>query len=332
MQMQNRGAPPRDQVELTVMERNVISSLELHAGKELKQVGQEIGLPVSEVASIIESLEGRKLIEEVPIINLFRMGLNDYTLYFSLPAEHNDSFEKLLDMLSASNRTSWLAEFDGLYRYGVSVRAKNVREVRDFFANSLIGLHEIIESKIFATRTTFSFFGHSSTIPKKVNRVPIHLGVDPGTYTLTDPQAFILELIIGERTLDANKLAELSGIDEEEVKQAISELRNEMILLGSTLELDTGGLKMDQYKLLLNLKGFDPKPTNQVAVFAENHPSIFYMSSNLGAWDIELGVDVSDTLTLNQIKSDLHKELGSTLQEIVTLRINSYLKRTANTF
>ncbi|MCB0340215.1 MAG: hypothetical protein KDD53_11455, partial [Bdellovibrionales bacterium] len=133
-----------DPLELTAKQRIILSSVELNARKPLKSIATESSCSVQEVKSEIENLSAHGVIQMIPVVDLFRLGFTDYTLWFSLDDRYRRNHGKIIDLFVRSNTVAWIAEFTGQYGYGCSIRASTIGQVGDTLDSLFLGHSDIV--------------------------------------------------------------------------------------------------------------------------------------------------------------------------------------------
>jgi DNA-binding Lrp family transcriptional regulator len=119
-------------MKLTEKEATVLASVELRADAPMTVLRKESGLREHTIRYALRSLIQRKVITPIPFINLHRLGLTVYSLFFTVGGEKRGAHDALIRSIIATPQVLWVGEFGGEYQYGVGVAARRLSDLTIF--------------------------------------------------------------------------------------------------------------------------------------------------------------------------------------------------------
>lgn len=312
---------------LTEAQRRLLGVLELRGGSSLRAVSREAGLAEHTVRYQVRHLQQRGLLERPrPFVDMPLLGFNVFGIYFSLAPEDQVRKEELLRRLVASPWVLWVIEIGGDYQYGVGLCARETIEVVRFFNRISTRVGNIFFEKSFSMRLSYADLGRGY-LGANLNRGPplrYQAGVDRVVVENRDLQ-LLSELSSGKHSssLSASRALKMPNTTFERRRKR---LEQERAILGYVYRVQAVELGMQLFKILIYVKGINPKLSNELFQFASKQPEVVYFVECVGEWDYEIGVEVVRASDVTHVTENLCAQFSGQLKTTKALPVFRYLK------
>jgi len=314
-------------VKLTDKEAKVIASIQLKADAPISLIKKESGLREHSIRYCIRSLSERQIITPVPFINLHRLGLTIFSIYFTVGGEKRGAHEALIKTLITAPQILWVGEFGGEYQYGVAVATKRFGDFA-LFLDSISKKHgSIFHDKAISVELSFTMYPRRYLSDRKITPQSITATFDqrePVEIDTIDEK--ILSGITTFGTLSHRQIALKVGIPLSTMELRIKRLKNQGVIAGETYSVDASKYEMETFKLLVYTKGLDGSLTEKIHQYCRLQPNITALIECLGLWGYEINVEVKRSEELSQIIQQMYELFGNSILTIKTLTKFRYPK------
>jgi DNA-binding Lrp family transcriptional regulator len=311
---------------LTADERRVLGSLELDALKPHFIVAQETSITEKQVKRHIDSLVERKFVHRLPVVEMYRLGYTEYTLFLSFSQDEATTQEKVLQLVLPAEEVVWIAKLEGHFSLGLSVRARRTYEVGDFIENTFLGLKDVVRHKAFAARLTFTFYGTRSLRGQDVKSAPVVFGRDRVQPTIDEVDELILNTLAMSRMGTTDELSARLQMDRRELESRLQHLEERNLIAGWLYMFDFSNVEPTHYKFLVSTHGISFCLTRGLEELLERDPHVLYYAECFGGWDYEIGAEIQDDAQLRTFVHKLQEYFGERLNELRSLRVLDYSK------
>ncbi len=314
-------------MKLTEKESAVISSVQLKADAPISLIKKETGLREHSIRYCLRSLSERKVITPVPFINLHRLGLTIFSIFFTVGGEKRGAHEALIKTLISAPEILWVGEFGGEYQYGVAVATKRFGDFA-IFLDSISKKHgSIFHDKAISVELSFTMYPRRYLSNRKTSPQSITATFDqrePVEIDTTDSK--ILSGLTTFGTLSHRQIALKIGVPLSTMELRIKRLKREGVIAGETYSVDASKFEMETFKLLVYTKGLDGLLTEKIHQYCRLQPNITALIECLGLWGYEINVEVSRPEDLSRIIQQMYELFGSSIHTIKTLTKFRYPK------
>jgi DNA-binding Lrp family transcriptional regulator len=314
-------------VKLTEKEAAVIASIELRANAPMSLLRKESGLREHTIRYALRALIDRKVLAPLPFINLHRLGLTVYSLFFTVGGEKRGAHDSLIRSLIAAPQILWVGEFGGEYQYGVGVATKRLGDLTSFL-DAISKKHgAIFHDKAVSVQISSTIYPRRYLTTRKITSQPITVTFDkrePTSIDKTDEK--ILSALTTYGALSHRQMALKINVPLSTVELRIRRLREQGVIAGDIYSVDASKFDMESFKLLVYTKGLDSALTGRLHEYCRSNPHITTLIDYLGSWGYEINVEVRRPEELSRIIQQIYEHFGNSIHTIKTLTKFSYPK------
>lgn len=314
-------------MKLTEKESLVIAALELRADAPMALVRKESGLRDHTIRYALRSLIERNVITPLPFINLHRLGLTVYSIFFTFGGEKRGAHNALIRALIAEPMVLWVGEFGGEYHYGVGVAVRRLGELTGFL-DALSQKHgAIFRDKAISVQISSTIFPRRYLTSKKISAKPLRVTFDerePVVLDMLDRK--ILSELTSHGTLSHRQIALKIQAPLSTVELRIRKLKDQGVIAGEIYTVNAAAFGMQSFKLLVYTKNLDSALTAKMSEFCHLHPNITTLIDCLGSWGYEISVEVHRPEEVSRLVQQMYEQFGNAIQTIKTLTKFSYPK------
>ncbi len=315
----------RPLLRLSEKDQCVLSAIEHRARASVPELRKITGLREHVLRHHVHQLKARGvLVGRVPVIDPAAFGITEYVVYCVLSAMRKQHREKILQTLRDEARVMWLSEVGGDYHYGIEVGATHIAQAQSFLVAVSKKFGDPLHSKSFATMLRFSAFGR-----KYLGRLggPILCyGANRPNVQLDAMDSLILKSISSGDYESLRALAGTLKISASTLERRVAALEEKRVIVGYLWRMNPNLLGIQRYKLQIILRGVIGNIADRLFAFCEKHPHIANLGEFLGAWDFELGVEISSPSELSELSRELFDRFGNEIESVKTIPVFSVHK------
>jgi DNA-binding Lrp family transcriptional regulator len=314
-------------MKLSSKEATVLACTELRTGASMALLQKESGLREHTIRYALRALLARKVITPMPFINLHRLGLTVYSLFFTVGGEKRGAHEALIKSLIASPSVLWVGEFGGEYQYAVGVGVKRLGELIALLDGVSKKHGTIFHDKAISVQVSSTIFPRRYLCSRKNSTKPISVTADSREpYQLDKVDQTILSALTSYGGLSHRQIALKIKVPLSTVELRIRKLREQGVIAGDIYNVDAALCDMESYKLLLYTKGLNREFTFNLAAYSLSHPNIVTLIDCLGSWGYEMNIEVRRAQEVTTIIRELYERFGDSIHTIKTLTKFAYPK------
>lgn len=314
-------------MKLSDKEAAVVASIELRADAPMTTLRKESGLREHTIRYALRSLIERKVITPIPFINLHRLGLTVYSIFFTVGGEKRGAHESLIRSLIATPQVLWVGEFGGEYQYGVGVAAKRLSDLT-LFLDALSKKHgAIFHDKAISLQISSTIYPRRYLCSRKMSAKPITVTFDKEEPVWIDEvDQKILSALTTHGTLSHRQMALQIQVPLSTFELRVKKLKQQGVIAGEIYSVDAAKFDMESFKLLVYTKGLDSLLTQRLDEYCRLHPNVTTLIDCLGSWGYEINVEVRRPEELSRIVQQIYEYFGNSIHTIKTLTKFSYPK------
>lgn len=313
-------------VTLTDKETQVLSAIHMQANCSLEALQAETGIRADTIRYTLKRLKDRELIELNPIIDVYRLGLAQFGLFFSLSSESSESYKKLLDFLFESKQVAYVSELGGDFQLSVVVCAADPIEVEEFINEIADTFGAIFFEKLIAVRTGIRDYRVKHILGREHPVKCIEWRTTRERFSLDDLDKRILACVSKKSLTSASKIAREIGEAYSTVEGRLRRLHERKIIAGYRYLLNNYLLGIQSFLLLVYVQGLCTEFRREFSEFCLNNENIRYQVECLGAWDYEIGVEAFDPRVVNLLAQTIRRRYGAHISMIRVLPVFAYKK------
>ena len=248
-------------------------------------------------------------------------GYTEFQVYFSVTEGKKTKGLHLYDILRSSAKVIWVGEVGGDYQHGMTLCARDFRDVGTYLENLAGKLDLSFQKKSISTVVSFTQF------QKKY----LFAGIkEPGaisiSYTETRDDIDQTDIAILQALYDTGcgtqlDVARALKLPRSTVQYRLEKLEEQQVIEGYVYFTSAAALGMQTYKFLVYLRGFLPGVRDRLYEFCLKHKNVVNLIECLGNWDFEIGVEVERQQDTTEVARELYAEFSELIQDIQILPV-----------
>ena len=320
---------PSTSTSLSAKERQFIAAATLTADSSAKEIAQLIGMREHAVRYMRDGLIQRGIIRPVYHINYFKIGLNDFGIYFSRGSENSASRKRFEAQLEKTPGVFWVAKTGGSYQYALSFVTSKTHLVGDLFSAlrpSETGTHF---DKSFGIRMDWTIYSPSylSGDTKKRSRITFRPGESVVEIDETDRK--VLRVLSDFPSKTVAECSRITGINASSFTYRMEQLRKQGVIHGRRYMLETPLLGISNQRLLLVDRGLTALQRQELFDVCSRHPNVVAFLCCTGDWDFELRFESESVADIDVFCQLLYDTFGNGIGSLKTVQQLRVLKQIA---
>ncbi len=312
-------------MRLRDQEREILACCLLNADLSAAEIAHVTRLRTHVVQHFLRKLRDEKLLSRISLIDLHRVGLAYFGIFFS--PSPGKSRELLIRLLAENAQVAFLSEYSGSFRYGTAIMARSAHEALDIFFGLLKRSAASLIHKATATRTAL-FDIPRGFLSSKSYAKPVQIS---GPYTEIEPLNLLDQRILSAlTTMTFDSYRELAGkleVPYSTLDTRMRSLRERKILLRAIYSAPAALFSRTAFKLLIFTRDLSPEVRNDLRKFVMALASAMHYLECFGSWDCELNIEVENQSELSAVIDALQARFGASITEIVPLGLVTAHKR-----
>jgi len=312
---------------LSEKQRRVLACAQFQAQASVPQIAKETALKSTTVRYTLRELRDRGIIGYMPFIDISRIGLMDYCIYFNSKFKSENERKKLLSYLSAAEPVTWVAELAGEYQYTAALYVKSVREVDEFVNRVSEETGAEITEKNFAARVKWSLFRSKYLAPDQNATIDeLTAGDRPGDVKLDPVDHKILILLSSNEEESPSAIARRLGLPISTIHYRLRSLETQGVIKGYSYRFNAIECGNYKFRVLLYQKKGSPNLAGKLHAFCRRHPNVNCYVHCVGSWDYELSVEVEHLHEIALIEQIIMQNFGDHITSIKVLTVLRHVK------
>ena len=306
-------------MRLSPKQEQILAAAHLQANASIAELARTTGYRAHSVRYCLEELAERKIIQRFPLINIHALGITDYCVFLAPAASKRVPRARLLQFFCSYPNAAFVAELSGEFSYTVSLFARSVFEIENFFGELTATLPDVSFQKSFALRTRWTLFPPKSSGARRTKLVSLTRGAASSVLTLDRLDQQVLYGIAQHPTSSVVQLARLLGLPQSTIYSRLQQLEKRKVILGYVWWIESQLLGVHPFRILLTEKGSSAAFADAFALFAQRHSAIVQLVRCVGEWDYEVNLELKDPAELNEVVQEIYDRFGEHLDTAKSL-------------
>lgn len=298
----------------------ILAAAQLKADAPVPVLAKATGYREHTVRRCLEQLKEREIISMYPFVNIYPLGLEEYAVFFSMPAAKRER-HAVLQSLNKSDRVSWVLQVGGDFQYGAAICCRSATEVSAFFDTLCSKFGDVFYEKSVAARICWVLFTRKYLSTKPAKTRPLYCGDIGRQVSLDETDHCILAGLSSHRYSSFRELGQQLNLPSTTVHYRIKRLKEQKVLSGFAYGVDAAKIGMQPYRLLISMRQVSLKTKEKMFAFCEQQRNVVALIHCIGSWDYEVKVEVALPAELTGLIDELHDHFGTSLHSIKVLSV-----------
>lgn len=314
-------------MKLDSTESKVLTYVQYHPRKSITSVAKNLKLHQHKVRYIINKALENKILEKRIFVNLSKIGISRFGLYFNLASHKKETRNDIIKDLINAEYTAWLGRFGGDYQYSVNICVNNILSLIRIIEDLKKKYSSFFLDKDFVLRTELEYYGVKYLgYQKNQIKTIFNYHEEEGGENIDNLDHLILKELNFDINFNRQVLSKKFGIPISTLDFRKEKLFKRGIIINEYYELNPSQIGYQSYLFLISTKSFNLDLTKKFKSFCLYHLNIVHLIATLGAWDFELRVDVANAHNAAEIQEEIYDLFGSNIHWVKIMPVLGVLK------
>lgn len=299
--------------KLSIKQRKILSFIHLNASASYEEIAKACGTKSHVARSEVANFIKHKIITPCIVANYAQIGILKYHMYFSIRPLNEKDRVSFIEDIKNHPRVAWLCDFTGEYDFGLSFMAKSVLDL-DIHIRPLLEQYKgIIQKKEILLESSWRYFGKKYLFNEHTFLTPIRVQLAHQTTTIDTVDKYVLQILSTDAFTPLQQIAKQMHIPLSTVHSRIKSMKEKKIIAGYIHWIRYSKIKLHAFRVLIDFGGLNDSQRKQLEMYCSKNIYIVSLIFTVGAWDMELGVDLEDPYHIHKIIAEISDVVKSSV-------------------
>jgi Lrp/AsnC family transcriptional regulator, regulator for asnA, asnC and gidA len=308
-------------IKLDEKDRKILLALETNARQSNAQIARKAGLSEEVVAYRIRKYVKSGIINKFFIIpNFDRLGFTTYRVYFQLQGATPAMEQEVVEYLRDKTPCQWLGVCDGRWDVIGRISAPTLFEFNNIMDAFLARYGQYIRQKevTLQLRHTWwpSTYGLSGGAAAKIPPHSVPKAVSELKHDAHDIK--ILSILMDDARMPTVEIAKKAGLSADTVGYRIRRLVQEGVITQMKSYFNREMLGYQHNQVFVRFYQ-NPEKAKAVVEYLNCFPECFFVSSMVGAWDMQFGIDARNSVEFHEMFGKIKERFPDAIRDYESL-------------
>ncbi len=304
--------------DLSQAEKKVLTLLEENCRLPANQIAKKIRLSTEGVLKIIDKFKENKIITKFNAkINYSRMGYKLYPVHIKLLKLNKEIIKGIQDIISKHQSCAWHTFCEGEYDLLLSFKILTEKDKKDMNQLLLEMSDNILEKEV--STVLYAFEISKSFLEEEHNtKLFSILNHELEKTELSEDEIKIINILRSNSRETIVNITKKVNLSARVISSKIKKLQKNQIISGFKTKINTAKLNFQPCIALISLGKYTNSELQKFKTYCQQKKEINYLVLQIGKYDIELTLDVTDTNNFYELIDDLREQFPF-IKKITTL-------------
>lgn len=280
-------------MEIDLLDRKILAQLDTDSRQSSKEIARKAGSNKDTVNYRMNRLIRDGVISGFTThVDTAKFGYTNIKTYVAFQDIDEEKEGEFFSYIGSLPEIGWIAHASGRWDALFCTWAassfsfyKTFKKIQNRFSRN------IYEKEIIHNINWF-YYNRKWLLPDNSRIHAIKYGEEPGKMGVDESDIAILREIVPDARKSFSDIAKRTGISPQNVFNRVASMRKKGIITKFGMDLDYGTLGIVFAKAFIRLHNIDEKSLQSIYRFCEREPRVFALTTTLGAWDLELEMEV----------------------------------------
>lgn len=305
---------------------HILSAYQSRIDNPIAQTAQAASAREHIVRRTVSRAQEAEVLTRRVYVNFFRLGLQQYSIFFSDGATSKAQRARLREALLKAPCVELLLEVGGAFSFGVVLTVRSVFDVDVFFRWIAAKSSVPIKTVQFHQRTGWHYFGVKYLHPR-VHPPPIHIVASgEAPIDLSSEDSRLLHAFTLAPDGSRAHIARTLGIPVTTFQYQVQRLTEAGVIAGVRCQVAPGIVGYQSYRVLVRTGILRASDHEAIFNWAKRHPHVVSMMHGVGSWQYELRVEAPSFAAASDICEDLTEYSSDYVHNVELLPVARVLK------
>jgi Lrp/AsnC family leucine-responsive transcriptional regulator len=314
-------------MELDILDRKILYHLDLDSRQSAKEIAKRIGSNKDTVNYRMKRLEQEGVIEAYRArVHVSRMGLISIKTYIKFQDTDEQKEKEFYDFLKSLPEVGWVVQTSGRWDALFLVWTRSAFSYYKIMMKVLDRFSRNIYDKEIVHNIQEVYYNHKWLLPDSFEPMGMVYGGEQEEQRLDSTDIALLSALVGDGRAKMTSVAGKVGISPQNALQRVKRLREKGIITQYNIDLGYRKLGIVYAKAAIRLHNLNEKALEGIKGFCEREPRIFAFMTTLGAWDLELEMEVEKIEDMMDIMNRIKRAFPDFIKDYDSMIIAKQLK------
>lgn len=275
-------------MDLTLRDEQVLGALSLNGDSSIVELARELKIPAHLIRNSIERLKRKRLILHRLHLDLYLLGLVEFSIYFSL-AGHPESRAAALEHLFTRSEISWAVELLGDFQYACSAYFRSIHEFQSFLQDVHDRYPGVIQAGSIITTLSLKDYGFAGG-GRKSSKAFRYGFSDQSPVKLDNLDHRLIRALSQEPSQSLAVIARNLRVPVSSLNHRLHRLRDTGLIQGTQVLFNCAASQFGSYRILVSCPGAATHERMLLEQLCAHHPLVYFLVEVAGDWNFEVGV------------------------------------------
>jgi len=303
-------------IKVDIKDKKILYELDVDCRTSASQIGKKLNISKETVNYRINKMIDNGTIKGfITEINMAKLGLTTYKVYYQFQYLDGDAEKKLVQYLTSHPNVFWVARSTGRWDMLTMILAKDAIEFYHVLEEIIEKFHKHILNKAFLINLEVLVFRREYLLPFKHELHPTTLYAgEIKREPCDDLDKKLLKILAKNARLPTIEIARKLNSTPRVVSYRIKELIKKKIITSFRVLIDLKQINYLFFKIFVYLENMTKENKNTFFSYCRQKPNVTYISNVAGPWDIELEVEVESDEKFNEIMWDIRNKFSNIIR------------------
>ncbi|MEW6748699.1 MAG: Lrp/AsnC family transcriptional regulator [Candidatus Micrarchaeota archaeon] len=302
-------------MEIDKLDRKILYHLDIDSRQSAKDIAAKTGSNKDTVNYRINRLISEKAISGFTTeVDTSRFGYSNIKTYLRFQDMDEKTEEEFFSYLSSFPEIGWIVHASGRWDALFCTWASSTFSFFSTLTKIMNRFSRNIFEKQIIHNINWFYYNRKWLQPEERRVVSFRYGGEPGSEKLDDTDLRILKELCLDGRVRFSAIAEKAGIPPQNVLNRVRALERKGVITKYGIDLDHSRFGIVFCKAFIELHNIDEKSLSEVYSFCEREPRIFALTTTLGAWDLELEMEVEKVEDMMEIMNRIKRSFPNSVK------------------
>ena len=314
-------------MELDRLDRKIVSQLDIDSRQSAKGIAKAVGSNKDTVNYRMKRLVDSGVISGwLARVDTSRFGFINIKVYLRFQDIDEKKEREIFDYLGSLPEVGWVVQSSGRWDALFCVWCSSTFSFYRTLAKIMNRFSKNIYEREVIHNIDWYYYNRKWLLPDSGSVLGVRYGGEPTREMLDETD----ERILGELVKDSRKrFTEISqeiGVSPQNVLARVKAMRKKGVIAQYGIDLDYAKLGIVFTKAFIRLHNADEKSLGSLYKFCAREQSIFALTTAVGAWDLELEMEVARVDDMMEIMNRIKREFPDMIKGYDSIVITKQLK------
>ncbi len=294
---------------LDILDRKILYHLDINSRQSSKEIAKKIASNRDTVNYRIHRME-----EQGPIsgytthLDTAKFGFVNIKTYIRFQDTNQEKEQEFFSYLKSLPEVGWVVHATGRWDALFCTWATSTFSFYNTFKKILDKFSRNILEKEVIHNVNWFYYNRKWLLPESNEIFPIMYGGEPKQERFDEQDLSILSALVPSARSSFSSVSKKTGIPAQNVNHRVKSLRKKGIIAKFGVDLDYGKMNLVFCKSLIALHNINDKSLDAIYNFCQNEPRIFALATTVGAWDMELEMEVERVEEMMEIMNRIKRK------------------------